>query len=76
MKAKVTKPFAGRPDGEAATRTIAKDEVIEGELATVAVDQGWAKAIDDRAAAKAEAEADRKAKKRGDGGEGGEGDEA
>lgn len=68
MKAKVTKPFSGRPDSEAATRTIAKDEVIEGELATVAVEQGWARAIDDRAAA----EADRKARKRGDVAEGDE----
>lgn len=47
MKAKVTKAFPGRPDHEAATRTIHQNEVIEGELAEVAVAQKWAKKVPD-----------------------------
>jgi hypothetical protein len=42
MKAKVTKGFPGVPDGEIRTRAIAAGEVITGDLARVAVDEGWA----------------------------------
>lgn len=42
MRAKVTSEFPGRPDNEVLTRLIAKDEVIYGDLATVAVREGWA----------------------------------
>jgi hypothetical protein len=61
MQAKVTKEFRGRPDGEPLVRTIGVDEIIEGDLAVVAVREKWAKEIDlkavDRAAKKrAEAE--------------------
>lgn len=45
MKAKVVKAFPGRPDHEALTRTIEVDEIIEGELAGVAVRENWAKEI-------------------------------
>lgn len=42
MRAKVIVEFPGRPDNEVLTRTIAKDEVIFGDLASVAVREGWA----------------------------------
>jgi hypothetical protein len=42
MKAKVTKEFAGRPDGEALSRTVKVGEVIVGDLAAVAVREKWA----------------------------------
>lgn len=42
MKAKVTKAFPGRPDKEAQTRRIEVGETITGDLASVAVGQGWA----------------------------------
>ncbi|MDI6834514.1 MAG: hypothetical protein QMD99_02220 [Rhizobiaceae bacterium] len=43
MKAKVVKAFPGRPDKETMTRTIAVDEIIDGELADVAIREKWAK---------------------------------
>lgn len=43
MKAKVTKGFRGRRDNEPFTSDIAVGETITGDLATVAVKQGWAK---------------------------------
>lgn len=49
MKANVTKAFPGRPDQEALTRTIAEGEVIFGELAVVAVREGWAEEIKEKA---------------------------
>jgi hypothetical protein len=42
MQAKVTQEFAGRPDGEALSRTIKVDEVISGDLAAVAIREKWA----------------------------------
>lgn len=44
MRAKVTKEFTGRPDSEALPRTIAVGETITGDLAKVAVREGWAEA--------------------------------
>ncbi|OJU12749.1 MAG: hypothetical protein BGN85_08780 [Alphaproteobacteria bacterium 64-11] len=77
MQAKVIREFKGRQDHEAVTRTFRKDDIIEGELATVAVREKWAIEIkperaetrreaDDAAAraaaeAKAKDEADKKA---------------
>ena len=47
MKAVVVKSFPGRPDNEAASRTIAVREIITGELADVAVENGWAEEVAD-----------------------------
>lgn len=44
MKAKVIKEFSGRPDNQPSARVIKVGEVVEGELAAVAMEQGWAKA--------------------------------
>lgn len=50
MKAKVTTEFSGRIDGEALARPIKVDEIIAGELAEVAVREGWAVAHDENVA--------------------------
>lgn len=42
MKATVTVEFDGRPDGEADTRRIAVGETVTGDLAKVAIENGWA----------------------------------
>lgn len=42
LTAKVTKAFPGKPDDEAKVRDIAVDEFVSGELAQVAIAQGWA----------------------------------
>lgn len=46
MKAKVTKSFAGVPDGEIYPREIQKGEIVAGELAAIAVREGWAKKVE------------------------------
>ncbi len=43
MSVTVTKAFKGRPDKETKVREIAVGEEIEGDLAEVAVKEGWAK---------------------------------
>lgn len=53
MKAKVTKAFPGRPDNEAAVRTIDVGETVHGELAAVAVREKWADEVKDEEAAAA-----------------------
>lgn len=45
MKARVTTEFPGRPDSEALSRTVEVGEIIEGDLAAVAVREGWAEEI-------------------------------
>ena len=45
IKAKVAREFSGKPDDEIKARTIAKGEVIKGELARVAIDNKWATEI-------------------------------
>ncbi len=50
MQAKVTKGFSGCPDGEVMARMIAVDETITGDLAKVAVDEGWAEEISEKPA--------------------------
>lgn len=45
MKAKVKQAFPGRPDNEVRTRTIEAGEIIEGDLATVAVREKWAEEV-------------------------------
>lgn len=42
MQAKVTTAFKGRPDKENAVRRIEVGELLDGDLAMVAVDNGWA----------------------------------
>lgn len=45
MRAKVTTEFPGRPDREVKTRTIKVGEIIDGELAEVAVREKWAEEV-------------------------------
>lgn len=47
MKAKVVKAFPGRPDNEVMTRIVEVGEVIEGELAAVAVREEWAEEVEE-----------------------------
>lgn len=42
MKAKVKIPFRGRPDNAPQVETLNEGDVIEGDLAAVAVREGWA----------------------------------
>jgi len=42
MKAKVTKEFNGRPDNEALTQPFKVGDIVEGDLARVAIDNKWA----------------------------------
>jgi hypothetical protein len=42
MKAIVQVPFRGVPDGEHHVRELQPEEVIEGDLARVAIEEGWA----------------------------------
>ncbi|MBB3396868.1 hypothetical protein [Rhizobium sp. BK060] len=46
MRAQVTKQFPGCTDGNPKTRAILVGEIISGDLATVAVGNGWAEEID------------------------------
>lgn len=45
MKARVTTVFMGRPDAEVMTRKIGIGEIVEGDLARVAVEGGWAEEV-------------------------------
>lgn len=45
MKATVTKAFPGVPDGETKTRKIPVGTELTGDLAHVAVANGWAKEV-------------------------------
>lgn len=47
MQANVTKEFPGRPDNEPLARAIKVGEIIGGDLAAVAVREGWAVALPD-----------------------------
>lgn len=49
-KAKVTKEFDGKPDDEIVSRTIAVGEVIDGDLAKVAIEQKWASPVGGKSA--------------------------
>jgi len=53
MRAKVTTAFPGRPDREVKTRTIEVGEIIDGELAEVAVREKWAEEVQDEQPAEA-----------------------
>jgi hypothetical protein len=54
MKAKVVKAFPGRPDNEVMTRTVEVGEIIDGELAAVAMREKWAQPYRDPAETEAE----------------------
>lgn len=43
MKATVIKPFKGCPDGSRKPKQFVPDDRLDGDLARVAVSQGWAK---------------------------------
>lgn len=43
MKATVIKEFPGAPDGAIYPKTFVPGDVVEGDLARVAVENGWAK---------------------------------
>jgi hypothetical protein len=45
MKAKVIKAFVGAPDGAFHPRQFEVSELVEGDLARVAVAEGWAEAL-------------------------------
>lgn len=47
MKAIVEVPFKGAPDGEIYGKDFAKGDVVEGDLARVAVEQKWAREVPD-----------------------------
>lgn len=42
MQAIVTKEFSGRPDSEPLARTVKVGEALDGDLAAVALREGWA----------------------------------
>lgn len=50
MKAKVTKPFNGAPDGQIYGKDFAVGDIVEGDLATVAVREKWAVELSGKAA--------------------------
>lgn len=54
MTIKVIKPFAGVPDGETHPRQFLPGDIVEGDLARVALSEKWAK---DTSREKAPAEA-------------------
>jgi len=45
MKARVVKAFVGAPDGVLHPRLFEVSELVEGDLARVAVAEGWAEAL-------------------------------
>ena len=47
MKARVTKSFVGAPDGALYPRPFELSELVEGDLARVAMAEGWAEALDE-----------------------------
>lgn len=55
--ATVTKPFNGAPDGELAVRPFKEGDKISGELALVAVMNGWALFDDGKSETKAKSAA-------------------
>lgn len=46
MKARVIKAFVGAPDGALHPRPFEVSELVEGDLARVAMAEGWAEALD------------------------------
>ena len=46
MKARVVKLFIGAPDGALHPRQFEVSEIVEGDLARVAVTEGWAETLE------------------------------
>ena len=46
ISAKVTTAFPGKPDDETQVRDVAVGEIIDGELAKVAIAQKWAEEVE------------------------------
>ena len=46
MRAKVVKAFVGAPDGALHPRQFEVSQLVEGDLARVAVGEGWAEPLD------------------------------
>jgi|GEM_PF-2496822 len=46
MKARVVKPFVGAPDGALHPRQFEVSEFVEGDLARVALAEGWAETLE------------------------------
>jgi hypothetical protein len=46
MKARVIRAFMGAPDGALHPRLFEVPEVVEGDLARVAIAEGWAESLD------------------------------
>lgn len=65
MKAIVTKEFAGVKDGEIYPRTWKAGDEIEGDLARVAIAEGWAESATKAAPKSEPEEADKPRKKPG-----------
>jgi hypothetical protein len=63
MRAKVTEAFNGVPDGRIHPRQIAVGEIIDGDLAAVAIREKWAEETADEAPAPAAAKPKAKGKK-------------
>jgi len=79
----VTVAFPGRPDGQAEVRNFNPGDECHGDLAQVAVNEGWAEPLDGefdeppvppKAAAKADTGKGQKTPKKAKGGDGGEGE--
>jgi hypothetical protein len=45
VEAKVTKPFKGTPDGKIYPEKFEPGDTVTGDLARVAVEEGWAKSV-------------------------------
>lgn len=47
IRALVVEPFPGLPDGELTVKNFAVDDVVDGDLARVAIEEGWAIEMDE-----------------------------
>ena len=63
MKATVTRDGFGKPDNDSSGRFFAPGETIYGDLAAVAVREGWAEAVAESAPAPAAPKAKRARKR-------------
>lgn len=45
MQARVVQPFSGAPDVEVYARQFVEGDIVQGDLAAVAVREGWAKPV-------------------------------
>ena len=47
MRAVVVEPFPGLPDGESVVKNFKEGDLVVGDLAEVAVREGWAQEVDE-----------------------------